>query len=42
VIVIEFPSLEAAKKFYDSSEYARALEIRLRATKSRLVLVEGA
>lgn len=42
VIVIEFPSLEAAKAFYDSSEYARPLEIRLKATQSRLVLVEGA
>lgn len=42
VIVIEFPSLEAAKRFYDSPEYARPLEIRLKATKSRLVLVEGA
>lgn len=42
VIVIEFPSMEVAKAWYDSPEYAPALDIRLRATKSRLILVEGA
>lgn len=42
VIVIEFPSMETAQKWYDSPEYAPALDIRLRATKSRLILVEGA
>ena len=42
MIVIEFASLAAAQVFYDSPEYARALEIRLKATNSRLLLVEGA
>jgi uncharacterized protein (DUF1330 family) len=42
LVVIEFASLAAAQKFYDSPEYARALAIRLKATNSRLVLVEGA
>lgn len=41
LVVVEFPSLEAAQKFYDSPEYARPLDIRLKATNSRLVLVEG-
>ncbi len=40
--VVEFPSMEQARKFYDSPEYAPALAIRLKSAKSRLVLVEGA
>ena len=39
--VVEFPSMEQARKFYDSPEYAPALAIRLKSAKSRLVLVEG-
>ena len=42
LVVVEFPSMEKARKFYDSKEYAPALAIRLKAAKSRLVLVEGA
>lgn len=42
LVVVEFPSLEAARKFYDSPEYAPALAIRLRAARSRLVIAEGA
>lgn len=41
LIVVEFPSLEQARAFYDSPEYAPALAIRKRAAKSRLLLVEG-
>jgi len=41
VIVIEFPSLDTAQQWYDSPEYAPLLDIRLRATRSRLVLVDG-
>ena len=41
VIVIEFPSLDAAQQWYDSPEYAPLLDIRLRATRSRLILVDG-
>jgi uncharacterized protein (DUF1330 family) len=41
VIVIEFPSLEAAQQWYHSSEYAPLLDIRLRATNSKLILVDG-
>lgn len=41
VIVIEFPSLEAAQKWYHSPEYAPLLDIRLKATRSRLILAEG-
>ncbi len=41
LVVIEFASMDQAKKFYDSPEYAPALKIRLAAAKTRLVLVEG-
>ena len=42
LVVVEFPSMEQAKKFYDSPEYAPALAIRLKHARSRLVLAEGA
>jgi uncharacterized protein (DUF1330 family) len=42
LVVVEFPSMDQARKFYDSKEYAPALAIRLKAAKSRLVLVDGA
>ena len=42
IVVVEFPSMAQARKFYDSPEYAEALALRLRTTKSRLILVEGA
>ena len=41
LVVIEFASMDQAKKFYDSPEYAPALEIRLKAAKTRLILAEG-
>jgi uncharacterized protein (DUF1330 family) len=42
LVVVEFPSMEQARKFYDSPEYAPALAIRLKAAKSKLILVDGA
>jgi uncharacterized protein (DUF1330 family) len=41
LVVVEFSSMEQAKKFYDSPEYAPALAIRKAASKSRLILAEG-
>lgn len=41
LVVVEFPSMAQARKFYDSPEYAPALAIRLKAAKSRLVLADG-
>lgn len=41
LVVIEFPSMEAAKRFYNSPEYAPLLELRMQATRSRLSFVEG-
>lgn len=41
LVVLEFPSSAAAKEFYDSDEYRPLKEIRLKATNSTGVLVEG-
>jgi len=41
VVVLEFPSLEAARRFYDSPEYAPLLKLRTESTQSEVVLVEG-
>ncbi len=40
-VVIEFPSLEAARRFYDSPEYAPLLKLRMQTTRSQVALVEG-
>ncbi len=41
LVVLEFPSVEAAQHFYDSPEYQPLLKIRLASTKSDLVLAAG-
>jgi uncharacterized protein (DUF1330 family) len=41
LVVVEFASMEQARKFYDSPEYAPALAIRKAASRSRLILAEG-
>lgn len=41
VVVLKFPSIEQAKRFYDSAEYARARDAREGAAVMRLVMVEG-
>ena len=42
MVVLEFPSMEQARKWYQSPEYAPGLAIRTRAGKSKVILVEGA
>ncbi|MCC6210165.1 MAG: DUF1330 domain-containing protein [Burkholderiales bacterium] len=42
LVVLEFPTMDQARKWYHSAEYAPALAIRLKAAKTRLLLVEGA
>jgi uncharacterized protein (DUF1330 family) len=42
IVVLEFPGLEKAREFYHSEDYAPALEMRLAASKSRAIIVEGA
>lgn len=41
LVVLEFPSAEQARRFYDSPEYTAARAVRMRAARSRLVIVEG-
>jgi uncharacterized protein (DUF1330 family) len=41
VIVLEFPTMARAREWYHSAEYAPALAMRLKAAKSRTILVEG-
>lgn len=40
-IVLEFPSIEAARACYASPEYQRAMQFRLPAAQLDLVIVEG-
>ncbi len=40
-VVVEFPTMELARKWYHSPEYAPALALRHKAADSRLILVEG-
>ena len=42
LVVLEFPSLEQARTWYHSPEYAPALALRLKAARSKVLLVEGA
>ena len=41
VVVLEFPSVEAARRWYDSPEYRDARALRLRTADSHLIIVEG-
>ena len=41
VVILEFPSLAAAKEFYDSPEYRAARAVRAGAARMNLVAVEG-
>lgn len=41
VVVIEFPSFERAREFYNSPEYQAAKKVRAGAATAQFVLVEG-
>lgn len=41
LVVVEFPTFEQARKFYDSEEYGPLKAIRIQASDSRLILVDG-
>ncbi|PYR80601.1 MAG: DUF1330 domain-containing protein [Acidobacteria bacterium] len=41
VAVLEFPTMEQARAWYHSPEYAPLIPIRMKAAKSRLTLLEG-
>lgn len=40
-VLIEFPSLEQAHRWYDSEEYSELKALRLAATKGNAVFIEG-
>lgn len=41
VVILEFPTMEAAKSWYESPEYREAREHRFHGAKYRCVLVQG-
>ena len=41
VVLLEFPSMEQARQFYDSEEYKPLLALRKESTVSQVVLVDG-
>jgi uncharacterized protein (DUF1330 family) len=41
LVVVEFPSMQRAREWYHSPEYAQALKIRQTALDRRLFFVEG-
>jgi uncharacterized protein (DUF1330 family) len=41
LVVLEFPSLDAARSFYHSAEYAPVMKLRFASTVSDIVLVDG-
>ena len=41
IVVLEFPTLEQAKAWWDSPGYAPAKLIRQQASKTRMIVVEG-
>ena len=40
-VIIEFPNLEAANRWYDSAEYQPLKAIRLAATRGNMVFIDG-
>lgn len=41
IVVVEFPSMQRAREWFDSPEYAGARAIAARALSRRLIFVEG-
>jgi uncharacterized protein (DUF1330 family) len=42
IVIVEFPTMDKAKEWYRSAEYAEALAVRQTALDRRLIFVEGA
>jgi uncharacterized protein (DUF1330 family) len=40
-VLLEFPSVAAAKAWYSSPAYQKVLPLRLKATRSKLAILEG-
>ncbi len=41
IVVLEFPSMERLRAFYDSAEYAPMIRLRQSASQARIFAVEG-
>lgn len=41
VVIIEFPSLDDAKKFYGSDEYTKAIKLRIGVSECEMIAVDG-
>ena len=41
-VIIEFPDMETAKRWWDSPEYGKPKAMRLANSKGRLILLDGA
>jgi uncharacterized protein (DUF1330 family) len=41
LVMVEFPTLEQARKWYRSPEYAPLIKLRQKASRGKLVMVEG-
>jgi uncharacterized protein (DUF1330 family) len=41
IVIVEFPTMEQARAWYRSADYAQALKLRQRALRRRLIFVEG-
>jgi len=42
IVVLQFPSVERAKDWWNSDKYLKAKTIRQRSAKTKMILVEGA
>ena len=42
VVLLEFPTMQQLEKWYRSPEYAPLIKLRQKASKGKLILVEGA
>jgi uncharacterized protein (DUF1330 family) len=41
LVVVEFPTMQALREWYDSDEYRPLLEMRLKGSQSEAIMVEG-
>jgi uncharacterized protein (DUF1330 family) len=41
IFIIEFPTTDAARRWYQSNDYQEALKVRLSASAGRVFLIEG-
>jgi uncharacterized protein (DUF1330 family) len=41
MVIVEFESMDAARRFYESAEYAPMLKLRKETTRSQVAFIEG-